>query len=578
MPDTESTETDAPDEEAPPTLTNWEFIDRVPTVEEVKALLESVPDQWGVRVVDFADYVQALPQTKKVKVKMENDRGRKVDVDQYHAVWTLYMSVAGRIAMLRAAAEINDWRVDMSPDPGAGGVGGYVELTPLEDLPDEGKAGRIVYREAIMIWRTAGPVQECLGSKTGTAWVPARGGQQAAGSNPFEKCVVPGTRVLTDDLRWVPIEELMPGDTLIGFDEDLSSRGVGQRFRRATVEASKELVRDCVRVTTSRGTVECSTDHMWVVSQPGTYRRWTSSADLVPGDRIVSVGEPWETQHSYEAGWIAGFLDGEGHIGNGLLRFTQKAGPVMDQARAFLDKFGITYGINTEVRPDGSHIERGHVTDGHLHSLRALGMFRPVRLMRKADDVWLDRRSFGKSLRVAIVESVEPVGERTVIAMQTSTRTYIAEGMFSHNCETAARGRAIAAWGIGILPGSGVASVEEMQNADSIQRQQQQASGGDRRSARSGPRKTREELIDEALTIAEDVRQRRGEDKPIAQSIVEYGRTIGIAQPNPTDADDDDATGEWEVDWSMWNDGKITQLVGALAQTQRVLIDRDNPI
>ena len=99
-----------------------------------------------------------------------------------------------------------------------------------------------------------------------------------------------------------------------------------------------------------------------------------------------------------------------------------------------------------------------------------------------------------------------------------------------------------------------------------------------RRPDRSAPRKTRVELIDEAYTIAEDVRQRRGEDKPIARSIIEYGRTIGVAQDFPTDADDDSDDGTWEVDWSMWNDGKITQLVGALTQTQRVLIDRDQPI
>lgn len=330
-PDTDdATEEETEDEYVP---TSWEFIGTAPTVDAVRALLEKLPEQWGVAPVDFLDFVQALPAKKKIKRQTENDRGRKVTVDEWVDIWSLYMTVAGRIAMLNRCAEVNRWRVDLTPEPGPDGRGGYVELGVGED-------GRIVYREACIIYeRVEGggaDEERLLGTKSGTAWNAAQlPGESAKATSPFEKV------------------------------------------------------------------------------------------------------------------------------------------------------------------------------------------------------------------------------------------------------ETAARGRAIAAWGIGILPGSGVASVEEMQNRAQIERgqqRQQQRDADPRRPDRSAPRKTREELIDEAYTIAEDIRQRRGEDKPIARSIIEYGRTIGVAQDFPTDADDDSDDGTWEVDWSMWNDGKITQLVGALTQTQRVLIDRDSPI
>lgn len=312
-PDPETTEPD--DDVATSLPSNWEFIETIPTPEAVKALLETLPDQWGVHVADFAEFIQALPSTKKVKVEVPSDGRRKSQpIDKWFKVWTLYMGVAGRIAMLRAAAEINHWRVDMEPAPGAGGVGGFIEITPIDQLTGDGRQGRIVYREAITIWTTDEDEQECLGTKTGTAWVPAQGGQQAAGSNPWEKC------------------------------------------------------------------------------------------------------------------------------------------------------------------------------------------------------------------------------------------------------ETAARGRAIAAWGIGILPGSGVASVEEMQNADQINRQREQ--GGPRQE--QAPRKTREQLIDEALGLAEQCRQLRGEDTPIAERIIVFGKKQAIAQ--------DIVEGvEPEVDWSLWNDGKITLLVSALTQTKTTL-------
>lgn len=334
MPTTTAPDTDdVPEEETEDEYvpTSWEFIGTAPTVGAVSALLEKLPEQWGVAPVDFLDFVQALPAKKKIKRQTENDRGRKVTVDEYVDIWSLYMTVAGRIAMLNRCAEVNRWRVDLTPDPGPDGRGGYVELGVGED-------GRIVYREACIIYeRVEGDEYEerLLGTKSGTAWNATQlPGESAKATSPFEKV------------------------------------------------------------------------------------------------------------------------------------------------------------------------------------------------------------------------------------------------------ETAARGRAIAAWGIGILPGSGVASVEEMQNRAQIERgqqRQQQAASDPRRPDRSAPRKTREELIDEAYTIAEDIRQRRGEDKPIARSIIEYGRTIGVAQ-DPTDADDDSDDGTWEVDWSMWKDGKITQLLGALTQSQRVLIDRDQPI
>lgn len=157
-------------------LTNWEFIDRVPTTEDLVALLKTLPPVWGVNTVDYADYVQALPQNKKVKVDLPGRPG--VKVDEYHDCYTLYMSVAGRLKMIEAAAEKHGWAVDFEPEPiTPTGVPGYISMDP-----------RLVYREYVNIVRwTEGDDMRALGRKPGTAWVPATGGKQAAGSNPYEK-------------------------------------------------------------------------------------------------------------------------------------------------------------------------------------------------------------------------------------------------------------------------------------------------------------------------------------------------------------------------------------------------------
>lgn len=174
-----------PDEKTEPvvesvSLSNWEIIDRVPTSEEVIRLLTELGTCYGVSYVEYADYVQALPQKKKTKRPVEGRPNLMQDVNI--DTWTLYMTVAGRIKMLSDIAAANDWVVEIEPEP----------FTPTQ-IPgmlqyDE----RIVYREYVSIKRVDpenpfGGEPVLLGRRPGTAWVPAVGGKNAAGSNPFEK-------------------------------------------------------------------------------------------------------------------------------------------------------------------------------------------------------------------------------------------------------------------------------------------------------------------------------------------------------------------------------------------------------
>jgi len=55
------------DEEEQVDISQWEFIDRIPTRAEVVALLETLAPVYGIEYKDFADHVQGLPSKKKVK-------------------------------------------------------------------------------------------------------------------------------------------------------------------------------------------------------------------------------------------------------------------------------------------------------------------------------------------------------------------------------------------------------------------------------------------------------------------------------------------------------------------------------
>lgn len=160
---------------------NFEFVNRVPTRLEVAELLGQIPPVWGVAVQDFIDYIQALPQTKKVK--KPHPQRPNLMIDESVSAYTLYVSVGGRQQMLREAQEAHGWRVDYRPEPVTPtGIPGYLSFHE-----------RLVYRTYVDIWQMLGEngmlldEPRLLGTRSGTAWVPEIGGKNAAGSNPYEK-------------------------------------------------------------------------------------------------------------------------------------------------------------------------------------------------------------------------------------------------------------------------------------------------------------------------------------------------------------------------------------------------------
>jgi hypothetical protein len=250
---------------------NWEFIDKTPTTEEVAALLSTLPPWWGVHAKDFADYVQGLPSNKKTKVQQPKQRGEgMITVDVTRSVVTLYFSVAGRIQMLRTAQELNGWKVEFEPEPKTPtGIPGYLSWE-----------NRLVYRVHVRIWApltSEMPTDEervpgtmwtrddgyvLLGDRTGTAWVPATGGKQAAGSNPYEKVetsalgralaawgfgVLPGSGVASlEEMRGVPQNRAgMDAEAENGEaraeSEKLDPQELAEQVMRAA-EAARQLV------------------------------------------------------------------------------------------------------------------------------------------------------------------------------------------------------------------------------------------------------------------------------------------------------------------------------------------------
>jgi glucose-6-phosphate-specific signal transduction histidine kinase len=116
----------------------------------------------------------------------------------------------------------------------------------------------------------------------------------------------------------------------------------------------------------------------------------------------------------------------------------------------------------------------------------------------------------------------------------------------------------MAAWGFGVLPGSGVASLEEMlgagQNRAAMEAQAEAGGGGGGRQERE----TRESLLQRCLAASEELRQLRGiSEEEAREKMAKYLHDqLGVIS-----AYDEEAG---TIDWAKVKDGQIALLTNSL--------------
>jgi hypothetical protein len=146
--------------------------------------------------------------------------------------------------------------------------------------------------------------------------------------------------------------------------------------------------------------------------------------------------------------------------------------------------------------------------------------------------------------------------------------------------ETAARGRAIAAWGIGVFPGSGIASVEEIEQAFANKRAID-AEGGPNAPSQQQPqrgRPSRSDLIQAAKTTAEQYRTMAGMTvDEIEAKVGNYLRErLGIEEAY-FKAGAEGEEPQWVLSYDPVKDGQLQMLINDLQQGVRKL-EADGPL
>jgi len=259
-------------------------------------------------------------------------------------------------------------------------------------------------------------------------------------------CLEPSTPVLTSDLRWVPVGEIKIGESILAVDEfPPGGKGAGRKMRKGIVEAKTEVLEIAFRLTFENGDVLLSTpSHRWLANKcrnsPET--AWKQTRQLRIGDSVRFITEKW-LDSDYEDGWFGGFLDGEATLrpktrAGVELTMHQVEGNVLRRARKYLAENGYNFreeidnrNVLNSTRVGNKPVHRLIV--GRLDQIiRLIGKTRPVRFPQEWwDGKELPGKKVGGGWRTIIAAEMLP--HQRMIDLQTSTKTFIANGYVSHN-------------------------------------------------------------------------------------------------------------------------------------------------
>ncbi len=257
-------------------------------------------------------------------------------------------------------------------------------------------------------------------------------------------CHNPASKVLTAQLDWAAIGDLTVGQHLVTFDEGSPSRRRHRHFSTGIVTAIETRIMERWRVVTSQGETIVTPGHLFFVRREcqcktcranNTRRaRWLRADELQSGDAIYSL-PVWESERSWESGYLAGQFDADGCLNftgsTSRLSWAQKAGrPDIPYVEQLMAGRGFKTRTNGPTRSGCSAV---HVAGDWTEQMRFLGTVQPQRLLRHPE---LNRLWEARSLQAcgrATVQETAPLPDGPMVAMETSTRTYIADGLLTHN-------------------------------------------------------------------------------------------------------------------------------------------------
>lgn len=260
-------------------------------------------------------------------------------------------------------------------------------------------------------------------------------------------------KILTADYKWKNIEDIEIGDKLVACDEfcyekTISGRIKSRKFKTTIVEHKEIFYKKTVEILFDNGArLNVTPEHrMLCKKRGGDNQEWREVSKFKIGDLVRVVARPPDYKcQTYEDGWIAGIIDGEGSArlsGAKRISIHQVAGKILDRIKSYFTKNNIPYKEVIDNRKAGEKSKYGnkpvHRIDIHRlpYIMEVFSRCRPTRFI---NDEWhIGHELPGKAAKDGIspwakVISINKLNKQKVIDLQTSEKTYICEGLVSHN-------------------------------------------------------------------------------------------------------------------------------------------------
>ncbi len=265
-----------------------------------------------------------------------------------------------------------------------------------------------------------------------------------------QNCMEKHSKILTSDLKWVEAHTLKVGDKLLAFDENGTDRCNGGRQYKESIVTHNEIIeKDLYEVSLSNGDViKVTEEHPWLTTNSHTGgNRWLETKNfnkrgLKTPTKVIKMFNVWEEDMSKEAGYLAGFFDGEGTMTQTdnvtmAIGACQLSGQTWNTVKNNLTLLNIPFvdrGIVAKTKALGRPCNYLTLLGGKRSCLEFIGKIRPQKFLERFSIEKL------KGIKTQYKEtpyvlSVKYIGKGEVASLSTTTHTYIGEGYAMHNCD-----------------------------------------------------------------------------------------------------------------------------------------------
>jgi hypothetical protein len=256
-------------------------------------------------------------------------------------------------------------------------------------------------------------------------------------------CVSPETKILTKNLDWVEAGSLRIGDELFGIEETANMQKNKKRTRKkllpTTVLHDGIIQRPRYKLNLENGdTLISSEEHPWLVATKASGNQfWISTITLFNDIKkgkiryLPKFMDVWTEETNKNAGWLAGIFDGEGHVSksSNQIGIGQKPGIVLDKIVSETRLYSEIYCWENPK----SGVTQCALRGDWAKKLEFLGRIKPSRLINNFWDNLQKRPPTAEAKELVRIIGVEFLGVGDVVALETSTHTYFAEGYGAHN-------------------------------------------------------------------------------------------------------------------------------------------------